>query len=609
MSENLLPIRMQLRYDTYNNWMNSSTILLPGEVAIAAFPNNDPNNPPKAIGIKVGNGRHYFDELPWIQALAADVYNWAKTIDKPTYTAQEISGLADYIAAHSGSSGGSGSGSSASNYRIYYDSSSSKYILQYYDDTDEEWKTATGDEVDVSTILSRINTIERWANGAKTQLGNIELPITAFVYDEVVQYMNKINVNDIETAHQFVTSVSQTNGKIQVSRSIIRASDITDGVFSTSQGGTGLNFVDDGEVLVGSRSGNITTKTFVTEIDPLERASFATVGAIIDYVAAVTAGLTGAMHFVGEATVVINTSINNHVDPQIAGYNFRNAQPGDVILANNSQEYVWTGTEWRLLGDEGSYAIKGSIKNADIADDANIAQSKIDNLTESLDEKVNKIEGKGLSTNDYTTEEKNKLSEIEDGAQENIIEHIFVNDNEVSPQTFNGSPKSVNLEIPILSEEDISKLENIENGAQENIIEHIFVNGQEINPSTINETPKSIGINFIPFTQEEKEKLQGIEAEAEVNKVETITINGTDYTPDENKNIDITIDQAALNLDVITGAQVPGNTAGTYEEVDITASPKKLELSRVAKTGLIDDMLQTSGTYFVIYCGSSTEVI
>jgi len=46
------------------------------------------------------------------------------------------------------------------------------------------------------------------------------------------------------------------------------------------------------------------------------------------------------------------------------------------------------------LGDEGSYAIKGSITNADIADEANIAQDKIYNLVETLEGKVNVEEGK-----------------------------------------------------------------------------------------------------------------------------------------------------------------------------------------------------------------------
>jgi len=105
MANNTITARVQLRYDTYSRWMASDTILLAGEIAIAAFPysrsiiNTDitPENTPPAIGIKVGDGVHYFDELPWLQSVAADVYSWAKAENKPTYSATEISGLADYI--------------------------------------------------------------------------------------------------------------------------------------------------------------------------------------------------------------------------------------------------------------------------------------------------------------------------------------------------------------------------------------------------------------------------------------------------------------------------------------------------------------------------------
>jgi len=75
------------------------------------------------------------------------------------------------------------------------------------------------------------------------------------------------------------------------------------------------------------------------------------------------------MHFIGDATVVINNGSN--VDPRIQDYNFSKAQPGDVILYD-AKEFVWTGSFWRLLGDEGSYAIKGSIVDTDISPDAAI---------------------------------------------------------------------------------------------------------------------------------------------------------------------------------------------------------------------------------------------
>ena len=114
MADHILETRILLRYGTYVQWMNSNVVLKVGEPAIATFPSANrleslsdsvPANTPPAIGIKIGDGHSYFYELPWVQAIAADVYNWAKQITKPTYTANEINGLEAYIEEHAGSSG------------------------------------------------------------------------------------------------------------------------------------------------------------------------------------------------------------------------------------------------------------------------------------------------------------------------------------------------------------------------------------------------------------------------------------------------------------------------------------------------------------------------
>lgn len=596
MADNRLDTRILLRYDKFSRLMNSDLILNPGEAAVAAFPNTDQNQPPRAFGLKVGDGQRYFDELPWIQAIAMDVYEWAKDPQKPVYQATEIQGLAEYIQAHGGGSGGGGSAGSGS-YRIIWDAASNKYLLQQWDESLQEW-VGTTSEIDLNDIITRIATIERWANGALTKLGNIEVPLVTYVYDEVVTQLGKINYNDEVIDGQFVTGVRQSAGKISVTRRALKASDISQGVLSTEHGGTGLNEVFEDQVLTGSINGTITTKPLVSLIEE-NRTSIPTTGAVMSYVANATAGLTGAMHFVGETSVTIE-QVNSRADPQISGYNFAQARPGDVILANNAQEFVWTGTSWRLLGDEGSYAVKGSIVDADISDDAAIAQSKIDGLEDTLEDKVDKIEGKGLSTNDYTTEEKEKLEGIEDGAEVNIIEHILVNDTEVQPN----NERTINLQIPILTEEQITAINN----AQPNVIEHILVNGTEVPPTTINDQAKSVNIEFIPFTQQEKDKLGDIETGAEVNRVETISFNGgTPIEADSNKNIDITIDSSALHLNVLEGARYP--TGNGYTQIGKDPTNKLLELSKVAATGNINDLVQTSNSYVILFCGSSTQVI
>lgn len=56
--------------------------------------------------------------------------------------------------------------------------------------------------------------------------------------------------------------------------------------------------------------------------------------------------------------------------------------------------------------------------------------------------KVDVVEGKGLSTNDYTTAEKTKLADIEAGAQVNVIETVKVNGTPLTP-----SGKTVNVDL------------------------------------------------------------------------------------------------------------------------------------------------------------------
>lgn len=99
-------IRLSLKYDTLANWNASSLVLNVGEVGIAIISdsktligdtNQTPQNTPPTVGLKVGDGTHTFSQLPWLQAVAGDVYAWAKAATKPTYTASEISNLSDYI--------------------------------------------------------------------------------------------------------------------------------------------------------------------------------------------------------------------------------------------------------------------------------------------------------------------------------------------------------------------------------------------------------------------------------------------------------------------------------------------------------------------------------
>lgn len=97
---------------------------------------------------------------------------------------------------------------------------------------------------------------------------------------------------------------------------------------------------------------------------------------------------------------------------------------------------------------------KVSGKGLSTNDYTNEDKAIVDGVTTALDNKVDKVAGKGLSDENFTTAEKNKLSGIESGAEENIIEIIKVNDTALVPDV----DKAVNIVIPAASEYTIEEI-------------------------------------------------------------------------------------------------------------------------------------------------------
>lgn len=100
------------------------------------------------------------------------------------------------------------------------------------------------------------------------------------------------------------------------------------------------------------------------------------------YVDTQVAGLSGAMHFVGQSTTDPKGSTGATVDGHTKW------AAGDVVLFGNKEFVLKSATNtadnWIELGDETRYAVKGEIKNDDIADDAAIDQFKISGLVDTL---------------------------------------------------------------------------------------------------------------------------------------------------------------------------------------------------------------------------------
>jgi len=90
-----------------------------------------------------------------------------------------------------------------------------------------------------------------------------------------------------------------------------------------AHGGTGKVELPQGEVLVGNGTGAVKTVEISTELENTQTLAYSS--AVKRYIDNATAGLTGAMHYIGEASVDMSNASNKAVDPQIPGYIFKNA--------------------------------------------------------------------------------------------------------------------------------------------------------------------------------------------------------------------------------------------------------------------------------------------
>ena len=84
------------------------------------------------------------------------------------------------------------------------------------------------------------------------------------------------------------------------------------------------------------------------------------------------------------------------------------------------------GTDLTVNSSTRKVNITVPTKTSDLTNDSNFA------TTTDLDAKVDKVTGKGLSTNDYTTTEKDKLAAIEDGANKTVVD-TALNSTSINP--------------------------------------------------------------------------------------------------------------------------------------------------------------------------------
>lgn len=464
MATKILNTRILTRIDTLENWLKSSIILKKGEMAIATVPTGDTHGVSLSLPatvVKVGDDVHTFAELPYLQAIAADVPAWAKAA-VPAIPAENITGLDDHISTVAVDSDTQYNIVKGDNDYIYKLMSKAKGAENFTTEvatltipnptSDINALKALVGDVAVATQISNAiaalklsETYEAKGAAAAVQtallgdaaeayntLGKLEDAViaaqasadekTTMAAVEAKNYATKTEaqgyatavvgedtdgadkatvkgakayakgLNDatntrveaLETAigeggsvgsqidakianldvaevavgtGEIIEKISETDGKISVSKRALVAGDIPTIEQSQVNGlADALAAKQDTLAFQNDNYDKITNKA-ITKSD-------------LD---AAVAGLSGAVHFIG-VKESLPTSGNN----------------GDICIVGN-KEYVYSTSDskWHELGDETIYAVKGQIKDVDIASDAAIAQSKIAGLTDALNAKAN----------------------------------------------------------------------------------------------------------------------------------------------------------------------------------------------------------------------------
>lgn len=206
--------------------------------------------------------------------------------------------------------------------------------------------------------------------------------VISFTYDGTNWIMNdgRDNNTTYSTLTQdLVNTGTETTGKLVTAKiikdTVTNAINALDGSVSGSAGsGKTLTAFSQTDGKVSATFGNISiTKSQVSDLGTIGAAAakgvdtsisagstsgnLPTSAAVANYVSTATAGLTGAMHFKGVTT----TALTDGTTTATVKINNADYTPsaGDVVLYSE-KEFLWTGTAWELLGDEGSYALKTS---------------------------------------------------------------------------------------------------------------------------------------------------------------------------------------------------------------------------------------------------------
>lgn len=176
-----------------------------------------------------------------------------------------------------------------------------------------------------------------------------------------------------------------------------------------------------------------------------------------------------------------------------------------------------------------------------------------------ISSKVDKVEGKGLSTNDYTTEEKNKLAGIANNANNYSLPNATTT---TKGGVIVGTGLSVNSSGTVsVATATTGTIGGIKLG-----------NGVTTTTGGVVSIQSATASQNGLMTSTQASKLADVAAGAEVNKINIVKVNNTSITPDSNKavNIDLTDYVKQNSSPTFLGIKVQGDVSVENQNLRFT---------------------------------------
>ena len=647
--------RIQLKYDSYKNWLAADPILKKGEMAIATVDQGDNDslhNLPNVI-LKIGDGASKYSLLPFVSGLAADVYKWAKAESKPSYAASEITGLKEFVETNSD-----------------YDTNTQYKIVQAIDakkaaipgkyqlqskELNGEWQNVTDSLIDVTDAFGRIATLETTVEGLTGGAGSIASQIDAAIKKLNATVSNRTN-EDAVNADGLDVTIVQENGALKSVTATIK-----EGTYDVAGAAAAVLGKDSdtagASTVFGANKAATAAQTKADEAAAAaaqEATDRATAISNLSYTGyeAGDADNSETISFVGtisEANGVISAtkrdlkfktaynSENNKVATEadvnavvekfsksltykgmkdelptdVSGY-----QTGDVIIVG-TLEYIFDGTKFDQFGDEGvADAVKKSLTSAaqeGTSDETITSIVQTNGMVTATRSKISitgdqvKLDKEGGTEGEKETLTE-RLASIKNGASADVTAlEEKVNTNKAAIDVLNGDVKTAGSVDKKINDKVVSLVSTVSQDAAE-------ANGQlALTVVQENGTLKSVSGSIKAGTYDAAGAAAAVLGD-DADTVEDKTVYGAFAAAAAAQK---SADNAASAITKLTSDGAVATETQTNGKFGVLTQVKQTNgavskgaevmLHKVAASGKIDDLDQTA--YVIFDCGSATTVM